>query len=260
MSAQIVEAWASQSPCWKKNLYQQSIGPKHKDADPNYQAFYQCDPDFVVHSLGCARASAAIQSQRWNSESNTSAIAHFAVDANDGKAWQNLRLDMYGWHAGVEGNRRFIGIELCESDAIRYRGVTDRFDILDAERAKAHAQTAYEGGVALLAELCALRGKDPMTAILSHHEWNQRRGVAGHTDPDHFWQQLGLPYTMDGFRADVAARMAEDAGEPAPSEESGAGIIYRVQVGAFRNRDYAESFLEQVREHFPNAFIRTSNE
>ncbi|MEE3459855.1 MAG: N-acetylmuramoyl-L-alanine amidase [Candidatus Faecousia sp.] len=257
MSLKIVEAFATKSPCWKKNLVQQGLNPGNIDADANYQAFYNCDPDFVIHSLGCARASAEIQSERWNSASNTSAIAHFAVDANDGSAWQNLRLDMYGWHAGQEGNRRFIGIELCESDAIRYRGASDRFDILDAATAKRHADTAYEGGVGLLAYLCTLRGKDPMKAIISHNEWNRQRGVAGHTDPDHFWQQLGLPYTMDSFRADVAAKMrAAGSGD----DSAAAGELYRIQVGAFRNRAYAEAYLQQVQQHFPQAYMKISKE
>lgn len=29
-----------------------------------------------------------------------------------------------------------------------------------------------------------------------------------HVDPEHLWRQLGMGYTMDGFRADVAAAMA----------------------------------------------------
>lgn len=33
--------------------------------------------------------------------------------------------------------------------------------------------------------------------------------------------------------------------------------LYRVQVGSFSNREYAEKFLETVREEFPDAFIVT---
>jgi cell division septation protein DedD len=55
-----------------------------------------------------------------------------------------------------------------------------------------------------------------------------------------------MPYTMDGFRADVKklveAGKAEDA-------------LYRVQVGAFHRKDYAEAFLEQVRKSYPQAFL-----
>ena len=35
-------------------------------------------------------------------------------------------------------------------------------------------------------------------------------------------------------------------------------VIYRIQVGAFRNREYAEDFLKTVREDFPQAFIVTA--
>ncbi len=35
-------------------------------------------------------------------------------------------------------------------------------------------------------------------------------------------------------------------------------VIYRIQVGAFRNREYAEDFLKTVREDYPQAFIVTA--
>ena len=31
--------------------------------------------------------------------------------------------------------------------------------------------------------------------------------------------------------------------------------LYRIQVGAFRNRDYAYDYLKEVRKHYPNAFV-----
>ena len=36
--------------------------------------------------------------------------------------------------------------------------------------------------------------------------------------------------------------------------------MYRVQIGAFRVREYAEELLKTVRMDFPNAFIKESEE
>lgn len=36
--------------------------------------------------------------------------------------------------------------------------------------------------------------------------------------------------------------------------------MYRVQIGAFRNREYAEELLKNVRVYFPDAFIKESEE
>lgn len=42
--------------------------------------------------------------------------------------------------------------------------------------------------------------------------------------------------------------------DPEPQEPTGEKL-YRVQVGAFRNKAYAEAYLQQVQEHFPQAFV-----
>jgi len=43
--------------------------------------------------------------------------------------------------------------------------------------------------------------------IISHAEGHKRGIASNHGDPDHLWRQLGMDYSMDKFRADVAARM-----------------------------------------------------
>jgi cell division septation protein DedD len=48
---------------------------------------------------------------------------------------------------------------------------------------------------------------------------------------------------MDGFRTAVRQKL------------EGNGPIYRIQVGAFRNRAYAEAFLARVRAQFPEAYL-----
>ena len=250
---QIIERFATQSPCWKTNVYQQSIGPEHPDADARYQQYYSSRHKLALHSLGCARASADYQSDKWNNPNNNSAIAHAVVDSNDGIARQNLRWDMRGWHCGTPGNNFMIGVEMGESDAIHYKGSTDKFEVLDMEKARRHCTTAYNGAVALFAELCLMFALDPAEDILSHKE-AAAKGLAGaHTDPEHYWVGLGMAYTMDGFRAAVKRQM------DAQNQGSG-GKLYRIQVGAFHNSDYARAFLEEVQRHYPKAFMKTVDE
>ena len=57
-----------------------------------------------------------------------------------------------------------------------------------------------------------------------------------------------MPYTMDGFRRDVAAAIGKDS--PAPDKK------YYVQVGAFASEENARRYLETVKKDYPGAFIK----
>lgn len=255
MSLDIIQRICTASGCYQTNTKQKALPAEKQNS--NYRKFYsEKHPFLILHSLGCARDSADVQAERWNNP-NGQAIAHACVDARDGKTRQTLPWDMRGWHAGEAGNNIAIGVEMAESQAIRYTG-GDRFEILDRAKARQNCETAYNGTVALFAWLCERFGVDPMEmrehngkqahAIMSHAEWNQLRGVAGHTDPQHYWTQLGMPYTMDSFRQAVKAKLE--------GSTQGDGTIFRIQVGAFRNQAYAEAYLARVKEYFPEAFIK----
>jgi len=208
---EIIESFATLSPCWNTNIYQQGLAPDKRDTRYNqyYNLFAQKKIKLMLHSLGCPRASADYQSQRWNVATNTSAIAHAVIDSNDGIARQNLRWDMRGWHCCDPGNNTHVGVEMCESDKIKYR--TDKpwlFDILDRPTVERHCRTAYNGAVELFAYLCNLFSLDPLKDICSHKEGHAMGIASNHGDPEHYWTGVGLGYTMDGFRADVKAAMA----------------------------------------------------
>lgn len=51
---------------------------------------------------------------------------------------------------------------------------------------------------------------DPLAdrVILSHKEGSSRGIASNHGDPEHLWMQLGMGYTMDGFRKAVASAMS----------------------------------------------------
>lgn len=69
----------------------------------------------------------------------------------------------------------------------------------------------YSSAVELFAQLCDEFNLNPLQdgVIISHNE-GRIRGIAdGHVDPEHLWEQLKMPYTMNRFRADVNARLEE---------------------------------------------------
>ena len=55
-----------------------------------------------------------------------------------------------------------------------------------------------------------------MKDIVSHKEGHSKGIATNHSDPEHLWDGLGLPYTMNGFRTAVKAKMTA-SGTPATS-------------------------------------------
>ena len=58
--------------------------------------------------------------------------------------------------------------------------------------------------------LCKKYGLDPLKdgVVISHREGHSRGIASNHGDPEHLWSQLGMGYTMDGFRANVKKAMS----------------------------------------------------
>ena len=126
--------------------------------------------------------------------------------------------------AGQSANNTHIGIEMCEPACIAYTGGTSfTFVCTDLPAAKAVAKRTYETAVELFAVLCRRYGLDPLGdgVILSHTEGYSRGVASNHSDPEHLWNQLGMGYTMDGFRMAVqAAAERENAAAVSPPESS----------------------------------------
>lgn len=201
----------------------------------------------MLHSVACAQPDAKVFLRLWNTPGVEIGV-HGIVDGLTGDTYQCLPWDWLGWHAGGPGNLTHIGIEMCEPACIRYTGQSDQFEVRpDAlNDAREVALRTYKGAVDAFAQICKLYDLDPRKdgVILSHSEAG-RRGLShsGHTDPEHLWKGLKMSLTMDTFREDVALKMY---GMP----------VYRVQVGAFYNRDYAEAYRQKViAAGFPDAFI-----
>lgn len=200
----------------------------------------------MLHSVGCPQPSAMAFVKSWNSSTNVvQACVHGFIDANTGDVYQTLPWEHRGWHAGGDANSTHIGVEMCEPDCITYtKGAT--FTCSNKAKARAMVERTYKSAVELFAYLCKTYALNPLGdgVIISHSEGCKRGVATNHADPEHIWSQLGLGYTMNGFRKDVQAAMT-------PS-------YYRVQVGAFSNKQNAEKLLAELKKAGYEGFITKS--
>lgn len=166
----------------------------------------------MLHSVGCPQPKASVFIQNWNRSNFKSACVHAFIDGNDGTVYQTLPWDHRGWHCASgskgSGNNTHIGVEMCEPGCIKYAGGST-FACSDLAAAQAVAKRTYQAAVGLFAMLCQKYSLDPLAdgVVLSHREGHARGIASNHGDPEHLWTQLDLPYTMDGFRADVKAAL-----------------------------------------------------
>lgn len=158
----------------------------------------------ILHSVGCPQPSAEVFAKLWQ---NAAYPAH-AVLQEDGLVIQTLPWDYYTPHVGAASSYSF-GVEMTEPDCIKYTGGSN-FTCSDLAAAKAQVTGTYNTAVELFAQLCTQYGLDPLKDILSHNEANLQGIGTAHADPEHLWRQLGMPYTMDGFRKAVKSKMEDE--------------------------------------------------
>ena len=154
----------------------------------------------MLHSIGTPQPSAAALARYFDQyQPGGQSVCVHAFAQADGTVYQTLPWEMRGWHCGGAANNTHIGIEMTEPSA----------GMAYAEAA-AQITGTYRTAVALFAALCETYGLDPLAdGVIIVHAEGHRRGVASnHADPEYLWQQYGMGYTMDGFRAAVAEAMA----------------------------------------------------
>lgn len=179
----------------------------------------------MLHSVGCPQPKASVFINNWNRADYDNACVHAFIDGNDGTVYQTLPWNHRGWHCASgkngSGNNTHIGVEMCEPACIKYTGGST-FTCSDLATAKAVAKRTYEAAVELFAMLCKEYGLNPTAdgVIISHAEGHKRGIASNHGDPEHLWNQLGMGYTMDGFRKAVKAAMneTEDKNETTSNE------------------------------------------
>ncbi len=147
--------------------------------------------------------------------------------------YQTLPWDYVGWHSGSgflgkvknANNTGYIGFEICED------GLDD----------KDYFAAIFKEAVELCVYLC---GKFNLNAgdIIDHYEGHKLGLASNHADVGHWFKRHGK--SMDDFRAEVL-----DALEPTR--------LYKVQVGAFKERRNAEQLLSELKAlGFKDAFIK----
>lgn len=174
----------------------------------------------MLHSVGCAQPNASVFINGWNKASYDRACVHAFIDGNSGTIYQTLPWNRRGWHCGGSGNNTHIGVEMCEPACIKYTGGAT-FTCSDKPTAQAVAKRTYDAAVELFAMLCKEYGLNPLTDICSHKEGCAKGIASNHGDPEHLWTQLGMGYTMDGFRKAVKAEMGSPTAVDAPAADSG---------------------------------------
>ena len=191
MSINVVEAFATKNRC--------------------YQAGAPLRPQgLMLHSIGCPQPNAAVMTRYYNQyqPGGQSVCVHGFIQ-RDGTYYQTLPYTMRAWHCGGSANSTHIGIEMTEPASIVYTGGASWRD-LDTDATETHVRGTYAAAVELFAQLCTQYALDPLEdgVIISHAEGAARGIASAHADPTHLWRAFGL--TMDGFRADVAAKMAAE--------------------------------------------------
>lgn len=168
---------------------------------------------FFLHSVGCPQPNPLVFIRQWDNASYGRAGINGFIGA-DAVYLTAPCLETPGRvkrmpHAGKPaGNNGYIGFEMCEPAQIHYT-VGASFTVRDKAAAQAYCRKTYQNAVQLFARLCSFHGKNPLQdgVILSHNEGGKRGIASGHVDPEHLWRGLGMPYTMAGFRRDVANAM-----------------------------------------------------
>lgn len=188
----LIEKYAENNACYKENKKLEVKG-------------------IMLHSVGSSQPSAKVFARNYNVEyPYNSSICPHAFLQSDGTVYQILPWETAGWHAGGSANATHIGIEMCEPDTIKYTAA-NQFDIVDEAAAREYVQGTYRTAVNLFAQLCIQYNLDPLEegVIISHTEGYYQGTASDHGDPEYVWRNLGLNFTMDGFRNDIAARMTE---------------------------------------------------
>ena len=209
----------------------------------------------MLHSVGCPQPKASAFISSWNSPAHDTSCVHGFIDGNDGTVYQTLPWNHRGWHCGSgnkgSGNNTHIGVEMCEPACIKYTAGSN-FTCSDKATAKAVAKRTYEAAVELFAMLCKKYSLDPLAdgAVISHKEGCSRGIACNHGDPEHLWAQLGMGYTMDGFRRAVKAAMGgASSGTDGYTKIMGNAVATAEQMKAYlkaKNPGVAQSVLDMV--------------
>lgn len=155
----------------------------------------------------------------WPNQNMKDVRVHYYIDGID--CWQNLREDEVGWHAGTEGNKSSLAIEIIGS-----------------------SQEAEDRG-ALLAAILLCRHGLGIDRLTTHHRWYRPK----------YCPLYILPH-WDAFAAKVKQHLQAFSGQgQKPQEPESPGRLYRVQVGAYSIKANADKMRDAVKAKGFPAFV-----
>lgn len=179
----------------------------------------------------------------WNNPKpdGRSVCAHaFIGKDKNGKVriYQTLPFDYVGWHSGSGKNGSanslgYIGFEICE----------------DNLNDKSYFNECYKQAINLCVYLCK-KYNISVTNVIGHYEGHQRGIASNHADPRHWFSKHNK--TMNNFRREVQELLIK---QETPKKET--DKLYRVQVGAFANRDNAIRLRDElIKKGYKDTFIQ----
>lgn len=167
-----------------------------------------------LHSVGVGQPDPWVFIRQFDQPNYDRACVHGFIGAEDTiitmPCMETPGMAMRAPHAGKTwSNDRYLGFEMTEPADIKYVGGAT-FQVLNLTRARNHAWATIRRAVDLFAQLCRFHNLDPLAdgVILSHAEGSRRGIASAHADPEHLWKGLGMEYSMDQFRGDVAAAVS----------------------------------------------------
>lgn len=230
---------ATNNPCYKKNgdrsktthLILHSTGANN----PNLKRYVTPDDGYLGENPN---------NNGWNN-SKSDTLVHGVIGKNKNGVVEAYQIAPWGklvWGCGSgskgSGNSFAIQVEMCEDQTLGNN----------------YAKEVYNVAVKLFAHLCKIYDIPPEN-IWSHSEAHAKGYASNHGDPEHWWKAKNTGLTMDGFRKDVKCLLNNETKTETTTNNT---IKYRIQVGAFSNKYYAEDYLKKVKEAgFADAFITT---
>lgn len=158
--------------------------------------------------------------------------------------YQVLPWDHRGWHCykGKKGSGNDIYISLCMCED----------DLNDQNYAYGVLQEVIE----VSAYLCKMYNLNPFgkDVIIDHARGYKMEIASNHGDILHWFKRWGI--TLDWIRQEIAKQMQLD-----PKLDTIVGkVLYRVQVGSFSVKEYADAYLEKLKKAGFDGYIKTEGE
>ncbi|WP_366923885.1 N-acetylmuramoyl-L-alanine amidase [Metallumcola ferriviriculae] len=220
---------------------------KYMTRNDCYKAGRKINPTgIMVHSTATPGMMAVDWFSRWNKsyqagEINRQVCVHAFLD--DKEVHQYLPWEHRGWHAGGKANNTHIGFEICEPGGFSYAGGANMvgYDVLKQE---AYFRKAWQNAVELCVMLCKKYGLSEQD-IVDHSEGHKLAIASNHADVKHWFPKHGE--SMDTFRKAVKVALKAEQSANSNDPIAKAKKLYRVQVGAFANKQNADAMLEKIK-------------